>query len=93
MDDADYMAAFEVGVPFIAPVNPGIYPAGPFPNRTRKEREAEHDKLIEVYETYLGKGLNSLILQSVDEDYVLELKHEIIGYLMVTPKQMITHVW
>jgi hypothetical protein len=94
MEDADYMAAFGVAVPFIAPVNPGIYPAGPFPNGTRKEREAEHDKLIEVYETYLGvsKGLKSLILQSVDEDYLLEIKHEIIGYLMVTPKQMISHL-
>ncbi len=94
MEDADYMAAFGVAAPFIAPVNPGIYPAGPFPNGTRKEREAEHDKLIEVYETYLGvsEGLKSLILQSVDEDYVLEIKHEIIGYLMVTPKQMITHL-
>ncbi len=27
MEDADYMAAFGVAVPFIAPVNPGIYPA------------------------------------------------------------------
>ena len=94
MADADYMAAFGVAVPFIAPVNPGIYPEGPFPNGTRKEREAEHDKLIEVYETYLGvsEGLKTLILQSVDEDYLLEIKHEIIGYLMVTPKQMISHL-
>ena len=94
MTDANYMAAFGVAVPFAAPANPGVYPVGPFPNGTRKEREAEHDKLIEVYETYLGvgDGLKTLILRAVDEDYVLELKHEIIGYLQVTPKQMIAHL-
>ena len=54
MDDDDYMATFAVAVPFAAPVNPGVYPIGPFPNGMRKEREAEHDKLVEVYETYLG---------------------------------------
>ena len=85
MDDAEYMAAL---------ANPGVYPAGPFPAGTRKEREAQHEKLIEVYETYLGvaDGLRTLILKAVDEDYVLELKHEIVGYVTVTPKQMIAHL-
>ena len=94
MEEADYMAAFGVAVPFVAPNNPGTYPVGPFPNGTRKEREAEHEKLIEVYETYLGvgDGLKTLILRAVDEDYILELKNEIIGYLQVTPKQMIAHL-
>ncbi len=94
MEEADYMAAFGVAVPFVAPNNPGTYPVGPFPNGTRKEREAEHEKLIEVYKTYLGvgDGLKTLILRAVDEDYILELKNKIIGYLQVTPKQMIAHL-
>jgi hypothetical protein len=88
------MAAFGVAVPFVAPNNPGTYPVGPFPNGKRKEREAQHEKLIEVNETYLGvgDGLKTLILRAVDEDYILELKNEIIGYLQVTPKQIIAHL-
>lgn len=54
MDDAKYMAAFLMAAPFAAPANPGVYPARPFPAGTWKEREAQHEKLIEVYETYLG---------------------------------------
>jgi ribosomal protein L32 len=94
MEDADFMATFAVAVPFTAPANPGVYPVGPFPNGTRKEHEAEHEKLVEVYKTYLGvaDGLKQLILKAVDEDYLLELKHEIVGYLLVTPKQMIAHL-
>jgi hypothetical protein len=31
MDDAEYMAMFGVATVFVAPANPGFYPAGPFP--------------------------------------------------------------
>ena len=94
MDDVDYMATFGVATAFIAPPNPGVYPARPFPAGSRKEREAEHEKEIEVYETYLGvaEGLKTLIRQAVDEDYILELQAEKIGYLRVTAKQMLTHL-
>jgi hypothetical protein len=46
MDDAEYMAAFNMVAPFEAPVNPGVYPIGPFPAGTRNEREAQHEKLF-----------------------------------------------
>ncbi len=46
MDDAEYMAAFNMAAPFEAPVNPGVYPIGPFPAGTRNEREAQHEKLF-----------------------------------------------
>ena len=94
MEDAEYLATFGVATVFTAPANPGVYPAGPFPAGSRKEREAEHEKEIEVYETYLGvaEGLKSLIRQAVDEDYILELRAEKIGYLRVTAKEMLTHL-
>ena len=94
MEDAEYLATFGVATVFTAPVNPGVYPAGPFPAGSRKEREAEHEKEIEVYETYLGivEGLKSLIRQAVNEDYILELRAEKIGYLRVTAKEMLTHL-
>jgi hypothetical protein len=31
MDDVKYMATFGVATVFVAPANPGVYPAGPFP--------------------------------------------------------------
>ncbi len=94
MSDADYMASFGVAVHFEAPINPGIYPASPFPNGTRKEREAEHKKEVEIYETYLGvaEGLKALIKQAVEEDYIIELRQEKIGYLRVTAMDMLTHL-
>ena len=94
MDDADYMAEFGVAIAFVAPVNPGVYPIGPFPAGTRAEREAEHEKLVEVYQTYLGvgEGLKDLIRIAVEDDYLVELKAERVGYLCVTAKQMITHL-
>ncbi len=95
MENAEYMAEFAVPAPgFVPPVNPGVYPAGPFPAGTRAEREAEHDNLVEVYQTFLGvgEGLKDLIRNAVDEDYLIELKQERVGYLRVTAKDMIAHL-
>ena len=95
MENADYMAEFTVAAPgFVVPANPGVYPTGPFPAGTRAEREAQHEKEAEVYQTYLGvgDGLKDLVRVAVDEDYVIELKAERVGYLRVTAKQMIAHL-
>jgi hypothetical protein len=40
----------------------------------------------------MTKGLKELILQAVKEDFVLELRAEQMGYLNVTPFQMMTHL-
>ena len=48
MDDAKYLATFGVATVFTAPENPGVFPAGPFPAGSHKEREAEHEKEIKV---------------------------------------------
>ncbi len=47
-----------------------------------------------MYKTFLGvaEGLKVLICQAVDEDYILELQAEKIGYLRVTAKQMLAHL-
>ncbi len=95
MDNVKYMTEFAVPAPgFVPPVNPGVYPIGPFPAGTRAEREAEHDNLVEVYQTFLGveEGVKDLIRDAVDEDYLIELKQERVGYLRVTAKDMITHL-
>ena len=63
------------GTPFIAPINPGIYPAGNIPAAQRGQREAEHKELIKEFEKCTGasKGLKDLIMQAIDEDFLLEL--------------------
>lgn len=90
---ADY-ALFAPATPFIVPANPGHYPAGPIPAAQRSQREHEHKALVTQFQTCtgVGKGLKDLILQAVDEDFLLELRDEGVAYLNVTPVQMITHL-
>jgi hypothetical protein len=90
---ADY-DAFAPGTPFDPPPNPGHYPQGNIPAAQYGQWEAEHKVLIAQFQTCVGvsKGLKDLILQAVDEDFVLELQAEGIPYLNVTPFQMLTHL-
>ena len=90
---ADY-ALFAPGTPFNVPANPGHYPQGPIPAVQRAQREAEHKALIVQFQTCIGvsKGLKDLILQVVEEDFLLELRDPVIAYLNVTPLQMLTHL-
>ena len=92
-NEADY-ALVAPATPFIVPANPGHYPAGNIPAAQRSQREAEHKALIVQFQTCIGvgKGLKDLILQAVDEDYLLELRDEVVAYLNVTPLQMLTHL-
>ena len=90
---ADY-ALFAPATPFVVPANPGHYPTGPIPAVQRMQQEAEHTALIVQFQTCTGvaKGLKDLILQAVDEDFLLELHDEGVAYLNVTPFQMLTHL-
>jgi hypothetical protein len=90
---ADY-ALFAPGTPFVIPANPGHYPAGPIPTAQRAQREAEHKALVSQFQTCVGvsKGLKDLILQAVEEDFLLEIRDEVIAYLNVSPLQMLTHL-
>ena len=90
---ADY-DLFAPGTPFLTPANPGHYPQGAITAAQRGQREAEHKALVTQFQTCVGasKGLKDLILQAVDEDFLLELHAEGIAYLNVTPLQMLTHL-
>ena len=76
-NDADY-EIFAPGTPFVVPANPGVYPLGNIPAAQRGQREAEHKELQTQFQTCIGasKGLKDLILQAVDEDFLLELRAE-----------------
>ena len=92
-NEADY-ELFAPGTPFVVPANPGVYPLGNIPAAQRGQREAEHKALQMQFQTCIGasKGLKDLILQAVDEDFLLELRAEGIAYLNVTPLQMLIHL-
>jgi len=87
-------ALFAPGFPFVVPANPGLYPAGPIPAVQCAQRETEHKALVVQFQTCTGvaKGLKDLILKAVDEDFLLELRDEVVTYLNVTPQQMLTHL-
>ena len=96
MDPTDY-TTMTGGTAFVNPVNPGIYPAGLAVNAaagTRARAEAEHKELINQFETFEGVrlGTKDLILEAVDNEFLSEIEHDTLGYLNVTPRQMIGHL-
>ncbi len=64
---ADY-ELFALGMPFIVPANPGVYPLGNIPAAQRRQPEAEHKALVAQFQTCVeaSKGLKDLILKAVD---------------------------
>jgi hypothetical protein len=82
---------------FVIPVNQGIYPtrltANALPG-TRARAEAEHKEFINQFEVYQGvkQVTKDIILQAVDNEYLAEIKHKILGYLNQTPRQMLNHL-
>ena len=93
LNDVDYEAMAPENQ-FAFPPNPEVYPQGNIPAAQQVQWEAEHKALIKQFQTCVGvaKGLKELILCAIDEDLVLELRTEQMGYLNVTPFQMMTHL-
>ena len=85
------------GTAFANPANPGVYPAGLAANAAatvRARAEAEHKELITQFETFEGvrQGVKDLILEAVDNEYLIEIEHETLGFLNQTPRQMLDHL-
>jgi hypothetical protein len=85
------------GIAFADPANPGVYPAGLAANAAatvRARAEAEHKELITQFETIEGvrQGVKDLILEAVDNEYLIEIEHETLGFLNQTPRQMLDHL-
>jgi len=96
MDPTEYNT-MTGGIDFVNPANPGIYLAGLAANAaagTRAREEAIHNELIAQFETLEGVklGTKDLILEAVDNEFLSEIEHDTLGYLNVTPRQMITHL-
>jgi hypothetical protein len=72
------------GINFADPTNPGFYPANLTRNAavgTRAKAEAEHKELINQYKTFKGVhlGTKDLILEAVDNEYLIEIEHKTLG--------------
>ncbi len=61
---------------------------------TRAKAEAEHKQLINQYKTFEGVSLGTkdLILEAVENKYLIKIKHVTLGFLNKTPRQMLEHL-
>ena len=90
VEDVKYTAVTG-GIAFVNPPNPGLYPniAANVATGTRAREEGIHKG-----EIFCGveAGMKDIILGAVDNDYVLEIEDEILGFLNQTPKHIISHL-
>jgi hypothetical protein len=94
VEDAKY-TAMTGGIAFVNPPNPGLYPniAANVATGTRRE-EAIHKGAVQEYEIFCGveAGLKDILLKAVDNDFVLEIEDEILGFLNQSPKAITEHL-
>jgi hypothetical protein len=95
MDPARYLVI--TGVAFSNPANPGNYPAniaGNVAADVRARAEAEHREEVRQYVTFQGvmQATKDIILEAVDQEYLLEIEDEILGFLNQTPTDMLNHL-
>ncbi len=82
------------GINFADPLNLGSYPATLAATAavgTRAKAEAEHKELINQYKTFKGVqlGTKGLILEAVENKYLIKFKHGTLGFLNKAPRQML----
>ncbi len=85
------------GINFANPLNPGFYPATLAMNAeagNRAKAKAEHKELINQYETFEGVRLltKDLILEAVENECLIKIEHETLGFLNKTPRQVLKHL-
>ena len=95
--EATSYSTVTAGIAFADRANPGVYPAGLAANAAatvRARAEAEHKELINQFETFEGvrQGVKDLILEAVDNGYLINIEHETLGCLNQTPRQMLDHL-
>jgi hypothetical protein len=85
------------GTEFVNPVNPGIYPTTLTASAlagARARAKKEHIELINQFKMCEGVhlGMKDLILEAVDNEYLIEIEHKTFRYLNQTPRQMLNHL-
>jgi hypothetical protein len=79
------------------PANPGTYPANVPANAAtgvRARAEAEHKEIVQEYKTLkcVAQATKDIILEAVDQEYLLEIEDKTLGFLNQTPNDMLTHL-
>jgi hypothetical protein len=85
------------GVAFVNPANPGTYPANVPANAAagvQARAEAEHKEFVQEYKTLQGvvQATKDIILEAVDQEYLLEIEDKTLGFLNQTPNDILTHL-
>jgi hypothetical protein len=82
----------------VNPANPGTYPANIPANAAagvRARAKAELKEFVLEYKTFQGvvQATKDIILEAVNQEYLLEIEDETLGFLNQTPNNMLTHLW
>ncbi len=85
------------GIAFTDPLSPDFYPATLAATAavgTRAKAEAVHKELINQYKTLqeVCLGTKDLILEAVENEYLIKIENETLGFLKKTPRQMLEHL-
>jgi hypothetical protein len=84
------------GIAFVNPPNPGLYPniAANETAGTRAREVAIHKGAVQEYEIFCGveAELKDILLKAVDNDFVLEIEDETLGFFNESPKTIIAHL-
>ena len=95
MDPEKYLVT--AGVPFANPANPGNYPANVSGNAAQGVQarvEAEHKEAVKECKTFQGviQATKDIILEAINNEYLMEIKDKILGYLNQTPSDMLMNL-
>jgi len=90
-----YITFSKGGAKFNIPVHPGAYPATVSNTpEVRAGEEAAHKAKIVEYETCAGvvQAIKDHIVTSVDEEWIAEINHEVMGFTNKTPIKLLEHL-
>ncbi|KAL7483889.1 hypothetical protein ACHAW6_009529 [Cyclotella cf. meneghiniana] len=93
--DAEYVTFSKSNAHFIAPTNPGLYPATVNPDTsTRKCQVAEHKAEMTKFETYMAveNTVRQIIVKCVDEEWLEAIKSDRLEFIHRSPLEMIKHL-
>jgi len=83
------------GIKFETPIHPGAYPVNTSDDaKTREKQVAEHKAKIIEFETYKAclTWTRQTIVNAINEEWISELKDEDLGYQLVEPIKLLTHI-
>ena len=96
IDETEYVTFSRNGEKFVAPTNPGAYPASPDADAVVREQQiAEHKAKQDEFVTHqaVEAFARQAIAKAVEPEWLAEIKSDTMGYNHLTPKKMLTHLF